>query len=518
MTLESVMALARQMRMEDNVDSKGIARRRFIGGLVAFGTCAGCKSPWWVGTRPLLRFGVISDIHVTTPESADRFRRALSYFRDRGADAVMVAGDLSDWGLRSGFKYVADAWYDVFPNDRGADGERVEKLFITGNHDHDGWWYGDMTLDMHVQGYSENDALVRFGMKECWEEAFHEPYSEMRRRTVKGFDFISAEWLGVEKPENDAKVVKWFEDHRGELCGDKPFFFFRHAPLIGTVSSSVGRIGSSILTDCLRGFPNCIAFNGHTHWTFNDERSIWQEEFTAISIPSMSFTSLPKGYENGQASADGSCTYSMEKIASRTALKEAQGYFVSLFDDRMEVQRYDFERMQEAASPWIVPLGRNRAKPYSVATHAMATPVPRFPAGSIVGTRMTNAALRNDNWTVFITLEFPSAKADGGRTFDYVVRAEREDGTVVAEKRYLSPAFHLMPDEEPAMVRFRFDARAVPEIGRYRFKVYPRNCFGAEGDPITSRIFESCPGKDKVAGDCDSFGRPLWLKKNWAEE
>ena len=108
-----------------------------------------------------LRLGVISDIHVTTPESTERFVRALAYFRDRRADAVIVSGDLSDWGLRSGFRYVADAWYSVFPDDRAPDGRKVVKLFCTGNHDYDGYAYGDMTLDMHAQGYSEDDASVR---------------------------------------------------------------------------------------------------------------------------------------------------------------------------------------------------------------------------------------------------------------------------------------------------------------------------------------------------------------------
>ena len=474
-------------------------RREFLRTAFSAALLGGCRCPAWLRERPRLRLGVISDIHVTTPESTDRFRRALVYFRDRDVDAVMVAGDLSDWGLRSGFKYVADAWNDVYPGDRAPDGRRVQKLFITGNHDHDGWWYGDMTLDMHVQGYSEGDALARIGMKPCWEEAFGERYAEIRKREVNGFVFVSAEWRGREKPENDEETAKWLEEHAGELAGPKPFFFFRHAPLIGTVSSSEGRPGSRRLTDALRRFPNCIALTGHTHWTLNDERSIWQEEFTAISIPSLSYTSLPKGYENGQASADGTCRSSMEKLPARVDLREAQGYVLSVFDDRMEVERYDFDRMCEAASPWTVPLGANRPKPYAHDRHAAATPVPRFPDGAVVKSHVTNAATRNNNWTIFMTLEFPAAVCeDGGRVFDYEVRVAMEDGTTGAVKRYLSPAFYRMPDEEPAVVSFRFDTRDVPETGRYRFKVYPRNCFGAEGEPIASRIFESCPGKDKV--------------------
>ena len=145
-----------------------IGRRGFLGGAAAFIGASGCRSLGLCGPKPELVFGVISDIHVTTPESTAAFRKALAYFRDRKVDAVVVAGDLSDWGLKSGLKYVADAWNSVFPGDRAPDGRKVEKLFCTGNHDYDGWWYGDMTLDMHVQGYFEDEALAKLGMKACW--------------------------------------------------------------------------------------------------------------------------------------------------------------------------------------------------------------------------------------------------------------------------------------------------------------------------------------------------------------
>ena len=477
----------------------GLRRRSFIAGLTAFGL-GGCKSPLWFGDAPRLKFGVISDIHITTPASAEAFRRALVYFRDRGADAVLVAGDLSDWGLKSGFRSVAETWYDVFPNDCGADGEKVVKLFITGNHDFDGWDYGDMTLDMHVQGYSEDEALSKHGMAKCWEEAFHEPFAEIRKRTVKGYDFVSAEWAGLEKSENDAKTAEWLAAHAGELSNDKPFFFFRHAPLPGTVSSSLGRPGVKTLTDALRKFPNCIAFNGHTHWTLNDERSIWQEEFTAISIPSMSYTTMPRGYENGSDSRKGDSKLGMPRLPSRDNLEEAQGYFVSVYEDRMVVERRDFEHMTEAATPWIVPLGANRAKPFAWTVRAMTAPVPQFAAGAEVDAFVTNADTRGGHWAIFMTLEFPAAEcADGGRVFDYEVRAELvSGGAPAALKRFLSPAFYKRPEDEPSFLSFRFDAMDLPESGRYCFAVYPRNCFGVAGRPIHSRFFESKPGKSKA--------------------
>jgi hypothetical protein len=41
------------------------------------------------------------------------------------------------------------------------------------------------------------------------------------------------------------------------------------------------------------------------------------------------------------------------------------------------------------------------------------------------------------------------------------------------------------------------NALDLPEFGRYRLEVRPRNCFGAAGDPLISREFESKPGKTK---------------------
>ena len=86
-----------------------LSRRGFLAAALASGAAGGCRSLGIFGPGPNLTFGVISDLHVTTPESTAAFRRALAYFRDRGVDAVVVTGDLSDWGLRSGLKYVADA-------------------------------------------------------------------------------------------------------------------------------------------------------------------------------------------------------------------------------------------------------------------------------------------------------------------------------------------------------------------------------------------------------------------------
>ena len=474
-----------------------LSRRDFLGGAAALMGMGGCRSLGIGGAEPNIVFGVISDIHITTPESTVAFRRALEYFRDRKVDAVVVAGDLSDWGLKSGLRYVADTWYSVFPNDRAPDGRKVEKLFCTGNHDYEGYWYGDMTLDMHVQGYSEDEALTKLGMKKCWEEVFHEPFAPVRRRTVKGYDFISAEWREGESWDKETNA--WFAQNGGTLDPKKPFFYFTHYP-IGNTTSCSRRDGRNAYPEieAFKTMPNAVAFSGHCHWTLNDERSIWQDGFTAIAVPSMSYTTIPKGYENGSDKRNGSSKLSMPIIPSRQYLKEAQGYLVSVFDDRMEIERRDFTEGVEAAPAWIVTPPAAAASRYSFAKSEKRTPVPQFPAGSEVKTYTSNFETRNFSWTIMMMLEFPSAKACKGRVFDYEVRAEMEDGSVAVVKRFLSPAFYRLERDEPACQRFAIDAKELPERGKYRLRVYPRNCFGVCGRPIESKVLESKPGREKA--------------------
>ena len=223
-----------------NIES---SRRGFIGGAAAF-FVAGCKTGGWLAGKPRLRFGVVSDIHVTTQASCAMTEKAFRYFKSRGADAVMIPGDLTDWGLKSGFEYIKSVWDRVFS------GTDVVPLFCTGNHDFEGWAYGDMTMEMHANGYSEDEALARIGLEEEWERIFGEKYAPFRVRTVKGYDFVSVEWDSFEK------FPEWMEANGGRFKGGKPFFFFQHMPARGTTSDSGGWDDKGAAFAALKEFPN----------------------------------------------------------------------------------------------------------------------------------------------------------------------------------------------------------------------------------------------------------------------
>ena len=134
-----------------------MTRKAFLNGALAFAAAR----PWRMfaagrvsdpialnvlphGTEPDMRFGVVSDVHVreaTGPFGTEALYKAFTWFRDQGVDGVVIAGDMADYGLVAQLQCVADAWEKAFPGGRGAGGKPVEKLFIYGNHDIEGFKY-----------------------------------------------------------------------------------------------------------------------------------------------------------------------------------------------------------------------------------------------------------------------------------------------------------------------------------------------------------------------------------------
>ena len=180
-----------------------IERRDFITGMLAgAGFSSGCRasSIFTGGGRALLKFGVVSDVHVKLAADGrslaegygtETLERTFAYFRDCGVDAVMIAGDIADIGFVSELKAVADTWFKVFPNDRAPDGRKVERLFVFGNHD-------AYALKKGVDVFKDPAELRREAIeadpRKAWDFCFHEEWKPYFMKTVKGFDFFCSHW------------------------------------------------------------------------------------------------------------------------------------------------------------------------------------------------------------------------------------------------------------------------------------------------------------------------------------
>ena len=450
-----------------------LPRREFLAGLVA-SAALGARAEAGGGRVPLLRLGVVSDTHVMIPETCRMFERALAYFKTRRVDAVVVPGDLTDWGLKSGLEYVKATW------DKVMGGTETVPLFITGNHDFDGWWYGDMTMEMHANGYDESEALTKLGMKACWESVFKEAWEPIRLRHVRGFDVLSAEW------GHEREIPAWLAANGAALRGKKPFFYVQHSPVADMKE----------LQTAFADYPNCIALTGHIHRTFNCERNIRQDGLTEISVPSLSCQTPPWGHENGDDTRRGESTLAMPLIPDRLVLRGGQGYVISLFADEMVVERRDIARDAEGAAPWRVPLPVTESnRPYDSKNREKTLGVPSFPADATLETFTRNTENRRGHWMIVMVCTFPSAAvADGTRVWDYEIRAVPKDGSAPLVKRFLSPAYARMADCEPERQRFWFDVAELPQDREYVIEVRARNCFGKCSAPLVSKAWHGKPG------------------------
>ena len=132
-------------------------RKGFLGGAVAFAAAPGVSSDR-VGDNPLMRLGMISDVHLATRETGKGLQNwlcyepALRYFDERRADGVVVAGDLADFGTGAALRRVAAIWDKVFPKNRRSDGKPIMPLFIYGDHDMGGY--------MHKFNWARTDAVI----------------------------------------------------------------------------------------------------------------------------------------------------------------------------------------------------------------------------------------------------------------------------------------------------------------------------------------------------------------------
>ena len=318
----------------------------------------------------------------------------------------------------------------------------------------------------------------------------------VRVRTVKGYDFVSAEW------DSFKKLPEWMAANGGRFKDGRPFFYFQHPPARGTTSDSRGWDDKGAAFAALKEFPNAFAFTGHSHRPFNDERSIWQGEFTAIATPSLSYASFPPGHENGSGKRNGTSVQSMPMIPDRRDLRGGQGFFVSVYDDRMVVERIDIEEeCAEGAPAWIVPLSGGE-KPYDFASRAEASVAPEFPSGAKLRLDTRNTENRSGKWVIVMNCEFLSAVPPaGGRVFDYEIRIVPKDGSEPMAKKFLSPAYSRMAKHEPKMQRFWFDVAELPQDVDYVVEVRAFNCFGKASRPLVSGVWHSVPGLDKVKKD-----------------
>ena len=485
------------------------SRRWFIGGSLAslaFGGCRFFSAP--AGTYssgvPKMSFGVISDVHIlydakggiAKSHDTTTLEHTLAWFRDQGVDAVMIAGDIADKGIVEELQAVADTWFKVFPDNKASDGRHVEKVFVSGNHDMEGFKYGDFGKIAFPDPAERAKHLLATDFKANWRKIFHEDYSEIYSKCVKGYTFVGQHW-GRQGWGDKCKfdLVKPFMEEKASKIVDPslPFFYAQHPHPNNTCYGAFawGR-DTGVVTETLGKFPNAVAFSGHSHYSLLDERSIWQGSFTSIGTCSLRYTSqyreeLPSiGYENTNGKSKRNLEKTMPKL---NTMDSRQGLLVKVYGDCMVVLRREFISDEYLGEEWVLPLSTAESRPFEFASRAKKSVAPEFPAGGKIRVAKVKAENRKKVEKDSYAVSFPKADAPGaGRIYDYEIAVEHEDGTK-AEKRYMISVNHNKGPKTAAKLpefTFKIACDSLSAKGKIRFAVYPRDCFCNKGKPLFS--------------------------------
>ena len=473
-------------------------RRAFIGqGAFAFLAAAGMGHRAFGATGTArLRFGALSDIHIRRGKgSCDIFEKALTYFRDQKVDAVLIAGDLADSGLDSQLRRVGETWRRVFPDDRRPDGEHVEKIFVTGNHDFEGWRYG-AARKFGITKEKDGNDILSLHMAEGWKRAFDEDYAPMYVKTVKGYKFVGVHYDPDGGYHKEGAIAAFLESHRDELAGSKPFFYTQHFHPQGTCSAPwAWGEDKGYSTAALSVFPNAVSFTGHSHTPITDDRTLWRGAFTSVGTASLRFLVLFGGRENSSIWGEKGLDLH-QQMPALTGRDAQQGQLVTVYDDRIVLERRDFANDLPAAPDWIVPLPAHAS---SFAERAKEAPVPEFSAGAEVTVERIKGKNRANEETEQFVVSFPNVKglAGGAHAFDFQVTVEAEEvdrPKIWVTKRVYSPHFYWAAEKDDDTVTCVFACSELPapnkvptERGRrFRFAVAPANSFGGHGKAIRS--------------------------------
>lgn len=484
------------------------SRRSFLGGatiLFAHGAMRTYAESIGVG-KPNVSFGVLSDIHITPRAVCDQLRtrlglgpipegrhryvetdileKAFRWFDDRKCDAVMIAGDMADDGLTSQLRAVADCWYKVFPkNVSKQDGRPVEKLFIGGNHDFLGVSYTGGDWDYRVP----DDEWLSKDMARHWEEVFGEKYAPVYLKEVKGYKFIGAHW---DKWEGVPAVVPFVKMHGKKLRGKKPFFFFEHQQPINSCLGKWAFNPDPYSTEVLKSFPNAVAFSGHSHKSLSLPYNYWQGEFTSIGTGTLCSLCGEYGRENGPQKFRYDNSRSVMPPVKSEYHDHAQGQFVRVYDDFIEIERFDFAIDHPVGGTLVIPLPATKKSAFFYDNQVASSKAPApFPDGAQV-----KVDSGRDIFGGYVRLKFPVTRIvkECAPTADYRVEAVLNEADVQRTlfARYVySPGIFGPRELDRGEVTARFLRELFPAEGSVRFVVSAREDFGKTNKAICSKFY-----------------------------
>lgn len=282
-----------------------------------------------------LRVGVISDMQL--PDTNDRdthqyesFESTLTMLRDKGMDALIIGGDFTDAGTKKAWGTYKEIYDKVM-----ADDEKPISIYIMGNHD---YWLTDFFSNFEIPTPATQQKRFTKYTGEL-------PYSH---KVINGYHFIC--WSSSDGSYDKSYTnEEWIRGELDKAVADdpnKPIFVITHLNPEGTVYGS-DEWGNSDITKVLKDYSQVINLSGHSHFSLIDERSIWQDSFTAFTTQSLDYIELESGKFNGSVPKDA--------YGNSIAAELPGCLYLEIESDKVTVNRLEANATGKAfKEPWVI--------------------------------------------------------------------------------------------------------------------------------------------------------------------
>ena len=399
-----------------------------------------------------LRVGIFGDWQISNParsSSASLLKDIFTSMKNLGVDAVMMTGDVASGGQPEVYEFFMKTYNEVFAD------KKPELLMVMGNHDFRNKKY--VTREEKLKVFMD-----AFKMKEL-------DYV----RTVKGYKFVAFNPTSTNGEQYTKEHFPRFQKMiSGAIkdSGNKPVFVFSHFPAYNTVYGSV--YGKGAVTEILKPFSKIVYISGHSHWPIADDKSIYQNKYTAFQTGTTSWTELEPAFFN-------------RKKAMSSGYGKARCFlYMTVNDKEIKVRRFDVSAKREIKPnhPWIISLPLDPATyKYTKARAGLNRKAPEFPAkaaGEAVpvkgGVKLVFDAAKHDDFVHSYALHI--SQWDGKAWQAVPVKKELlfcSDfflGIEKMKKRY---------DVEIPAATFQFEAGK-----RYQLEIIPIESYGKRGKGI----------------------------------
>ncbi len=404
-------------------------------GALSFGQVFAAPQGWKPRKKPNIVFGVLSDTHFRTDSEWRRgvksnkfFVSALEYFRSQNVDAVVHCGDMADRGLVDELQLHADAWYSVFPENKLPNGDVVEKLFVSGNHDIDSW-SKDMDMSRFVPNKSEwPRKIIKMDSAGHWKRIWGEEYQPVWHKVVKGYHFFGQNWNGNKRGEGDGPFMKLIDETLSAVKNrsSAPFFFISHDRKYGMFAKNIRRHAG--------GF----GIWGHWHLSAANWRVL---HMLNASTPGVQCPACPSWWRpDGRWMGGGDGGIVDVPIEGKLqGGKWEQGLVIRVYNDMLTIECREFSEGGSLGDNWVMPLKVKSGKwdhPFSHGELRKVIGNPQFKKGA----KLSIEAKANEN-VRDICVKIPYADGNPAtRVYGYEVVVSKKAIKGLAGKTVLANA------------------------------------------------------------------------------